>query len=74
MMALAIVLTAFGGAVIGWGIFTGFYISIKRALDYHPFGWDALKQPASAGFWRASGLVALVGAVIAAIIAAHSVR
>lgn len=54
-MALVIALSAFGGAVLGWGIFTGFYISIKRALDNHPFGWYALKQPASAGFWRTSG-------------------
>jgi len=73
-MARVIVLSAFGGAVLGWGIFTGFYISIKRALDDHPFGWHALKQPASAGFWRTSGYVALFSAVIAATIAVHNVR
>jgi cell division protein FtsX len=73
-MALTIVLSAFGGAVIGWAAFTGFYIYIKRALDHHPLGWNALKQPVSAGFWRSSGLFALVGAVIAATIAARSVR
>jgi hypothetical protein len=74
MTLVPIALSAFGGAVLGWGIFTGLYISIKRSLDDHPFGWYALKQPASAAFWRISAYVTLVSAAIGGAIAATNGR
>lgn len=68
---LYLLLGAIGGAVVGWAMFAGFYIEIKRWDS--PLGFRPLKKPVPEGFWRVSRYVALVGALIGVVIVAVNI-
>jgi hypothetical protein len=62
---------ALGGAVIGWAMYAGCYVEVKRRRG--TFGIRGLKEPVSERFWRVSLYVGLLGALIGSAIVAIEV-